>query len=51
MDIHFEICKAQISGRVSRMTVNRKETPLENIHIYTRLCLQDHDDITIHTPL
>jgi len=49
MDIHFEICKAQISGCVSRMTVNRKGSPLENIQIYTRLCLQNHDDITIHT--
>jgi len=39
MDIHFEICKAQISGCVSRMTVNRKGSPLENIQIYTRLCL------------
>ncbi len=38
---------AQRSGRVSEMTINQRERPSENIQNYSRLCLQDHDDITM----
>ncbi len=39
--------KAQRLGRVSEMTINQRERPSENIQNYSRLCLQDHDDITM----